>query len=110
MVKVQVLCISLWSATCTFLSSPLYFLRFLNIFFTHVILSPEQKAPVGDAQQFSCCPCGQLAALPTCFDFAKPFRQHLAGPAKFHATRLRCGDPFRLPLVNEFALCLRHIG
>lgn len=50
MVKVQILCISLWSATCTFLSSPFYFLRFPNNFFTHVILSPEQKAPVGDAQ------------------------------------------------------------
>ena len=38
---------------------------------------------MGDAQQFSCRPCGQLTALPTCFDFAEPFRQHLAGPAEF---------------------------
>ena len=101
---------SLWSATCTFLSSPFYFLCFLNDFFTPVILSPEQKAPVGDAQQFSCRPRGQLAALPTRFDFAESLRQRHAGSAEFHAARLRCGDPFRLPLVNELALCLRHIG
>lgn len=49
MVKVQILCISLWSATCTFLSKHLRPL-FLNNFFTSVILRPEQKAPVGDAQ------------------------------------------------------------
>ena len=86
----KILCISLWSATCTFLSSLLR-LRFLNDFFTPVILSPEQKAPVGDAQQSSCRTCRQLAALPTRFDFAEPFWQRLAGSAEFHAARLRCG-------------------
>lgn len=63
-----------------------------------------------NAQFLARRPRRQFTALPARLDLLKSRGQFLIGSPEFYATRLSRSDALRLPLVDEFALCLRYIA